>query len=123
MYVLLAGDLERERRALKQLLEQDSELNVVGEATEAAALLAQLQESRPDLVLLEWGLPGLRADKLLPALRCLARPVKIVVFGERAETHQQALAAGADAFVSKQEPAEELLNTVRAVGGLSPCYV
>jgi DNA-binding NarL/FixJ family response regulator len=123
MYVLLAGDLEKERRALKQLLEQDSELNVVGEATEARALLAQLQESRPDLVLLEWGLPGLRADELLPALRCLGRSVKVVIFGERAETHQEALAAGADAFVSKQEPAEELLNTVRAVGGLSPCYV
>jgi len=123
MYVLLAGDLERERTALKRLLEQDSELNVVGEVTEAEALLAQLQESRPDLVLLEWGLPGLRATDLVPALHCLGRPVKVVVFGARSETQQEALAAGADAFVSKQEPVEELLNTVRAVGGLSPCYV
>ena len=123
MYVLLAGELEKERIALKRLMEQDSELNVVGEATEAKALLAQLQESRPDLVLLEWGLPGLRATDLMPALRCLSRPVKVVVVDARSETGQEALAAGADAFVSKQEPVEELLNTVRAVGGLSPCYV
>ncbi len=120
MRVLLADNQEKERAALKRLLGQDPELCLVGEAAEVESLLAQAEAIHPDLVLLDWELPGLGCVDLLPTFGC---SLKVVAFGEHIGARQEALAAGVDAFVSKQEPVEQLLNTVRAVGRLSPCFV
>ncbi len=123
MHILVAHEEERQRKALKRLIELDPELRVIGEAAEAHGLLAQIKASRPELVLVDSGLPGLQAAHLRSALWQLGKMVKCVVICEHADAHRRALAAGADAFVSTQEPAEALLNALRTVGGLSPCYV
>lgn len=121
MRVLLTEDQTKKMcAALKRLLAQESELSVVGEAAEAMELLTQVQETHPDLVLLDWELPGLPAADLLSALHDLDFPPKVVAFGENREICHEALAAGADAFVSREEPPEWLLTTLRSVGGLSP---
>jgi DNA-binding NarL/FixJ family response regulator len=57
------------------------------------------------------------------ALKRLFEQDKVIVFSEHPGAIREALIAGAHAFVCKREPVEELLNTVRAVGGLSPCYI
>ena len=123
MHVLLADRLDNERAALKRLLDDDPELSVIAEAGAAEELLARLQESRPDLVLLDWDLPGLPPFTVMGALQCLQCPLKVIVFGENSDARQEALSAGADAFISKEEPVEALLNTVRALCRLSPCCV
>ncbi len=68
MRVLLADNQAKERTALQQLLGQDPELCLVGKVAEIASLLAQAQAIRPDLVLLDWELPGLGCADLLLAL-------------------------------------------------------
>jgi DNA-binding NarL/FixJ family response regulator len=123
MRILVAHEEEYERKALKRLIEQDPALRVIGEAAEAQGLLVLIQAERPELLLVDCGLPGLQPTHLRVALRHLGKAIKCVVICEHADAYRQALAAGADAFVSKQEPAEVLLNAVRAAGGLSPCYV
>ena len=123
MHILVAHKEERQRKALKRLIEQDPALRVIGEAAEAQSLLLLVQAVRPELVLVHCGLPGFQPTHLRAVMRRLGKTVKCVVFGEHADGYCQALAAGADAFVSKREPAESLLNAVRTVGGLSPCYV
>jgi DNA-binding NarL/FixJ family response regulator len=123
MYVLLADDQTKERTSLRRLMAQEPELRVVGEVTEAQDLLAQAQVIHPDIVLLDWELPGLEGTDMLPSLHCLGWPMKVVAYSERAEARQEALAAGADAFVSRDEPLEWLLITLHSVAGLSPCFV
>lgn len=123
MRVLLTDNRTRVRSALKRLLERESELSVVGEVAEVKDLLVQVQETQPDLVLLDWELPDLPAIDLLSTLHSLHSPPKVVAFSEHMEARQEALAAGADAFVSKTDPGEWLLTTLRAVGGLSPRFV
>lgn len=121
MQVLLADNQKKRREALKQLLDQDPELSVVGEVSEADGLLDRLQDTRSDLLLLFWKLPGLQAAELLPALRAVSSPSRVVVFDEHKDPQAEALAAGADAFVSQEDPVEWLLRTLRNLGGLSPC--
>ena len=116
MRVLLADDQSKVRSALRLLLEQQPGLSVVSEAAEAEDLLAQVEATQPDLVLLDWELPGLRADDRLPALRTRCPRLKVIALSGRPEARQAALTAGADAFVSKGEPPERLLTTLRAVG-------
>lgn len=122
MYVLLAGNQAKNRIMLRPLMEQEPELNAVGDAADAQDLLAQARVIHPDLVLLDWELPGLQGTSLLHELHCLGFPLKVVAFSQCSEARQEALAAGADAFVSRDEPLEWLLITLYAVAGLSPCF-
>lgn len=123
MRVLLTDEQAQVCAALRRFLEQESELSVVGEAVGAADLLAQAKKTHPDLVLLDWELPGPPAVVVLSALRELGYPLKVVALGKSEEMCRAAMAAGADASVSRKEPREWLLNTLRQVGGLSPCFL
>ncbi len=118
MRVLLTDDQNTMRLALRRLLEQEPELHVVGEVAEVDDLLTQVRETRPDLVLLNWELPGIQADHIQHVRR--GYPLRVVAFSENCAARQAALAAGADAFVSREEPVKGLLTTLRTVMGLSP---
>lgn len=122
MRVLLVDSHAQERSMLRRIVKQEPELSVVGEATGAQDLLAQAQAVHPDLLLLDWELPGLQGSDLLLTLHRLAFPVKVVAYSERTEARLEALTSGADAFVSRDEPLEWLLITLRKIGGLSPVF-
>jgi two-component system response regulator DesR len=112
MRVLLADDQAKVRSALRLRLEQEPGINVVGEATEADELLAQVGAARPDIVLLDWELPGLPRNDALSALRARCPHLKVIALSGRPEARRAALEAGADAFVSKGDPPEQLLAAV-----------
>jgi two-component system response regulator DesR len=111
MKILLADDQTKVRFALRVLLEQQPEMRVIGETADASGLLIQAQRDRPDLVLLDWELPG--ANEVLVALRRLFPRMQILALGEQPETRPLALAAGVDGFVSKANPPEQLLAVIR----------
>jgi DNA-binding NarL/FixJ family response regulator len=79
MRVLLADDQSKVRSASRLLLEQEPGMSVVGEAVEAEDLLAQVEATQPDLVLLDWELLGLRTDDWLSTLRTLYPRLKVIV--------------------------------------------
>jgi DNA-binding NarL/FixJ family response regulator len=112
MRILLADDQPKVRLGLRLLLEQEEWASVVGEAADAKSLLAQVEAVQPDLVLLDWSLH--RSDRLdlLPALRDCCPGLAVVVLSGQPDAEQQALEAGADAFVSKADPPEQLLATI-----------
>jgi DNA-binding NarL/FixJ family response regulator len=112
---MLADDQAKVRSALSLLLGQQPGLNVVGETADIAQLFGQVQENRPDLVLLDWELPGSAPNGLLPTLRTMYPCLKVIALSGRPEARQEALAAGADAFVSKCDPPERLLAALHAI--------
>lgn len=114
MRILLADSQPRVRFALRVLLERQPGVQVVGEAVDAAELLAQAAATRPDLVLLAWELPGLAAVDLLSALRKVWPEASVIALSGRPGARRAALAAGADAFASKADPPERLLAAIDA---------
>ncbi|HZW82398.1 MAG TPA: response regulator [Candidatus Deferrimicrobium sp.] len=115
MRIILADDQVEVRSALRIVLEHESGFSVVGEAAEMSGLLIQAKESKPDVVLLDWELAQLRISDLLPVLKHLCPGLKVVALSGRPEASKVALAAGADAFVSKGDQPERLLNTLRGM--------
>jgi len=127
MRILLADDQPRVCSALRLLLEQEPELEVVGEAAEGETLLAQVASLHPDLVLLDWELPdaggagAMRSGepgsgaRLSALLRQLYPGLWVVALSGRHEARRDAQAAGVDAFVSKGDPPERLLEALRAL--------
>jgi DNA-binding NarL/FixJ family response regulator len=125
MRVLIADDQERVRFALRVLLAQPG-VQVVGEASNGEALLAQASVLAADLALVDWELPRLTEAGGLWALHRAYSALKVVVLSSRPGVRQAALAAGGVAFVSKSEPPERLLTVIRCCGAMAEsggCHV
>jgi DNA-binding NarL/FixJ family response regulator len=115
MRALVADDEAVVRSALRLFLEQHFGAQVLSEASEAGELLAGVERSCPDLLLLDWGLPRLDAAEMLPVMRARCPKMKIVVLNGRREARRAALEGGADAFVSKGGSPEGLLAALRSL--------
>ena len=113
--ILVADGDARVRSALNTLLQQEPTHIVVRESGDLGSLAVQLKQFRPDLVLLDWELPGRPAAALLFALHGLDYLPKVIVLSARPESEIDALAVGADAFVCKGDPPERLLDSFRTV--------
>jgi len=110
MRILLADDKPQVRSALRLLLEQELSLQIVGEAINTNSLLEMTRSTQPDLVLLDWELPGLSTSNLLPRLRQYSPQSQVVVLSSHPEAREAAMVAGSDAFISKGSPPERLLT-------------
>ena len=113
--ILVADNDARVRSALRHLLKQEPGQLVIRDSADLGGLAAQVREFQPDLVLLDWELPGRPAAALLFALHGLERHPQVIVLSSRAEAEREALAMGADGFVSKGEPPERLLTIFRSL--------
>jgi len=111
--VIVADSDPRVRSALRILLLEEPGLALVGETSDLPGLVIQVRQLKPDLVLLDWELPGRPAAAMLLAQTTLDYKPKVIVFSARPESKEVALAAGADAFVSKGDPPEALLSAFR----------
>jgi DNA-binding NarL/FixJ family response regulator len=116
MRLLLADNQAKVRFALRALLEQQPGLTIVGEAAEAGEVLPQIEAVHPDLVLLDWNLRGLAQARLPSALHERYPDLMVVALSTQPEVRQTALEAGADAFVSKADPPERLLEAIQSFG-------
>ena len=112
MRVMLADSHTQIRWALRTVIEEEPGLTLVGEVSEAQNLLSQVQSLQPDLILLEWELPG-RSNGFLAQLHALNLDSHVIVLSSQPELRKAVLSAGAEAFVSKADAPEQLLATLR----------
>lgn len=115
MRILLADDQAHVRSSLQMLLKREQGMTVVGQVGEAIDMVVQIGLTHPDLILLDWELPGLPAVGSLPGLQRIYPGLLVIVLSGRPEMRQEALAAGADAFVSKADPPERLLAVLHSM--------
>jgi DNA-binding NarL/FixJ family response regulator len=97
------------------LLQEEDGLTVVGEAVDSQDVLRQIERTCPDLVVLDWDLPGAPVRTLLADIHALANETHIVVLSGCLEDADNALAAGADALVSKANPPRQLVTVIRGL--------
>ena len=113
--ILVADNDARVRSALQTLLRQEPGQIQMRESADLNSLAAQVQEFKPDLVLLDWELPGRPAAALLLALHRLDYHPSVIVLSTRPELEQDARDVGADGFVCKGDSPEQLLHVLRGL--------
>lgn len=122
--VLLADGDADVRRALALVLQTVFGLEIVGEAADLTGLSAHssampsaCHHPQADLLLVDWAGIAPAAPQLLSRLRALNRRLRVIVLSTRPELRDAALAAGADAFLSKVDPPDHVIATLRRVLG------
>ncbi len=111
--ILLADDSAEIRSALRLLIETRLDLELITEARDMEHVLAQVEDTHPDLIILDWELPGRPTRERVSVLRALVPGLKVIVINTRAELRQQVLAEGADAFICKTDPPSMLLSAIQ----------
>ena len=112
MRVMMADSHTQIRWALRTVIEEEPGLTLVGEASDARNLLLEAGSQQPDLILLEWELPG-RANGFLSELRGLSHSPQVIVLSNQPQLRERVLTAGAEAFISKADAPEQLLGILR----------
>ncbi len=115
MQIGIADPQARVRFGLRILLEQQTGWIVCGEAADDQELQALARDHKPDLLLIDWNLPGEQPACILHLLQVQFPGIIRITMSGRQELRQAALKAGADAFVCKAESAEKLLDLIRAL--------
>ena len=113
--VLLVDDHAVVRAGLRLFLADQADLEVVGEAEDGASAVAQAQELRPDVVLMDLRMPGLDGIAATRQIRAALPQTAVVVLTTYTDTANvsQAIAAGAIGYVPKDVPPPELAATIR----------
>ena len=123
MRVLLADDHSIVRRGLRSLLEEAGH-SVVAEAADGFEAVRLSEEHRPDLLILDIGMPKLNGIDVAARTQKLERPPGVIILSMHTDESYiiRALAAGARAYLLKSATDEDLLPAVRAVASGKPFF-
>jgi DNA-binding NarL/FixJ family response regulator len=113
--VLIVDDQRLVRAGLRMLCRTTNDLDVVGEAANGVEAIRQFEHLVPDVVLMDLRMPvldGIAATARIVAARPTARILVLTTFDDDEHLYA-ALAAGAQGFLGKDAPPEQLLDAVR----------
>lgn len=115
--LLLVDDHPLVRDGLRARLEEAPGLRVVADAQGAEDALEAAAREQPDLVLMDVGLRGASGIEVTRRLRAQQPALRVLVLSMHAapEVVREALAAGAQGYVLKDNPAEEIVQAIHAV--------
>jgi len=115
--VLIVDDHPLLRKGVSQLIDQEMDLMVVGEAEDAHKAITAIENTKPDVALIDISLNGASGIELLKNIRARFPKLKMLVLSMHDESvyAHRALRAGASGYIMKQEGTEKVLVALRKV--------
>ncbi|AWK06869.1 DNA-binding response regulator [Flavobacterium crocinum] len=115
--VVLADDHVFVRDGIKSLLENEANIEVVGEAIDGADALDVVAETKPNLLIADIRMPNLTGIELVEKLRSESNDIKIIMLSmhESEEYVLKSIKAGADGYLLKGSSKEEFLKALHTV--------
>src|SRR5262249_42964771 len=111
--LLIADDRARTRRALRAVLAMQPGIELIGEAADGEEAVAEIERLRPDVVILDIRMPRLDGIAATRHIKARWPEIRVIAHSLAEELSDEALAAGADAFVPKGAPPADLLRALR----------
>ena len=117
IHILIADDHPIVRRGLRQVIEGDSKLIVVAEADDGEAALRLIEQTRPQVAVLDIDMPKLDGFAVARALQKKRLPVEVVflTIHSAEDLFNEAMDLGAKGYVLKESAVTDIVNGIRAV--------
>ena len=115
--VLVADDHALFRRGLQMVLDQEPDLELVGEAADGTEVVQRAQELMPDVVLMDVRMPrhtGIEAAREIKDLLPHVKILMLTISDDEADLYD-AIKAGASGYLLKEIPIEEVADAIRSV--------
>jgi two-component system, NarL family, response regulator NreC len=114
---LIADDHVLVRQGIRRLLQDESDVEIVGEAGDAAEALKGVMELRPDIVLMDIGMPGFSSFDATRVIQTDYPGTRVIflTMHESQDYVMQGLQAGAAGYLLKDTPADKLASVLRDV--------
>jgi DNA-binding NarL/FixJ family response regulator len=115
--LLLVDDHAVVREGLRSLLSDGSRFDIVGDAADGVAALAEVERLKPDVVVVDLSLPGMNGTQLTRRLKQLYPDIKTIALTVHEEGGylRSLMDAGASGYVLKRSAASELLRAIEVV--------
>lgn len=115
--IFVVDDHELIRFAMIQLIQEEPDLEVCGEARNARSALKAVRESPPNVAIIDISLSDGNGLELVKQIHAAAPDVRIIVCSLHDETlyAERVIRAGGMGYVSKQQPARAILSAIRTV--------
>lgn len=115
--IVIADDHQMVREGIRLLLSLENGIEVVGEAGDGDSAVRLTLECKPDVLVLDYTLPGFNGDEVLRRVRAALPGLRVLlVTGSlQREAVRSVLACGADGYVLKESGSDELLAALHAV--------
>ena len=115
--ILIADDHAVVRQGLKQIIADEADMQIVGEAEKASEVLNFVRQEDLNVIILDITMPGKSGLDLLPEIRNLRPMIKILILSMHAEEQFaiRALKSGASGYITKQSAPTELVKAIRKV--------
>lgn len=122
--ILLADDHQIVRQGLRQILEVQDDLRVLGEAADGYAAVDLCERLRPDIILMDIWMPHLSGVDATRRIKKSVVETKVLILSmHKARTYvEQVLRAGASGYLLKDMGASEVVSAIRAVRD-GQCYL
>jgi len=117
--ILIVDDHPLVRRGLAELVSSQPDMTVCGEAASASEAIQQVEESSPDLVIVDLKLKQSSGIELIKQIKARFKDVKMLVSSmhEEALFAERALHAGASGYINKEEASERVIDAIRQILG------
>jgi two-component system, NarL family, invasion response regulator UvrY len=115
--VLITDDHPIVRRGIRQILEDDDKINLIGEAADGKELIERMMEKEYDVVLLDISLPGRSGLDMISQVKKINQKTAVLILSIHAEELYalKALKYGASGYLTKSSAPEELLTAIYKV--------
>lgn len=115
--VVVVDDHPMFRDRLSQIINHELDMSVCGEAEDAQQALQTIQQTTPDLAIVDITLNGNSGLELIKSIRALSLRIPILVLSMHDESlyAERALRAGANGYITKRQPAVEVVSAIRRV--------
>lgn len=111
--VLITDDRITSRKGLRALMLTQPDLQVIGEAANGERAITFIEKNEPDVVIMDAFMPGMNGLEATKIIKKNWRNIRVVILTLHEDIREEALAAGADAFLVKGCPPEQLIREVR----------
>ncbi len=115
--VILADDHPVVRNGIRHMLEKVVDIEVLGEASTGGEALQLVQDTKPDILLLDMEMPDLNGREVAQRLQSMGSPVKILALSAYDDPVyiRELLELGAAGYLVKEEAPETIVDAVRGV--------